>query len=64
MPNDTGTVPSDTGAHAPLPVGVAEEQSTLTSVETFYAEGDGYQALELPYDGNQLSMLVRLRDSR
>ncbi len=33
------------------------------SLRTSYSEGDGYQAVELPYVGHQLSMIVLLPDS-
>jgi serpin B len=33
----------------------------MSQKETFgYGEGDGYQAVELPYDGNELSMVILL----
>jgi serpin B len=36
----------------------------MKQTESFgYAEGDDYQAVELPYDGNELSMLVLLPTS-
>ena len=41
--------------------GTAVTAPMMKQTEMFgYAEGDGYQAVELPYDGNELSMVILL----
>jgi serpin B len=57
--------PFDPSATSDLPFTLLDDSSVNVpvmhaSLATLYAEGDGYQAVELPYAGNQLSMLVIL----
>ena len=59
--------PFDEGSTAPRPFhlldGISIDVPMMRSTARFgYARGEGYQAVDLPYDGNEMSMIILLPD--
>ena len=57
----------DEGSTAPRPFHLLDESSIdvpmmRTTARFGYARGEGYQAVDLPYDGNEMSMTILLPD--